>query len=232
MTVFVRTAADLLHLLFPERCNGCGQGLVRGEKVICLNCLRDLPYTDYHLHRDNKAAKQFWGRLPCHLVVAMLFFKKGSRVQTLIHRLKYKGQTAVGYRLGRLLGERLKQSFEYSSIDLVLPVPLHKRRERARGYNQAEYIAAGIAAILQIPVLSGVLIKPFATDSQTRKGRFSRYENLKSVFEVRDASKLAHKHVLLVDDVITTGATLEACGLVLYTCGIGKLSIAALAFAE
>jgi ComF family protein len=232
MTVRVRIAADLLHLLFPERCNGCGQSLVRGEKVICLCCLRDLPYTDYHLHHENKAAKQFWGRLPCHMVVAMLFFKKGSRVQTLIHRLKYKGQTAIGYHLGQLLGQRLKQNMKHSSIDLLIPVPLHKRRERLRGYNQAEYIASGIGSVLQIPVLSGLLIKPFATASQTRKGRFSRYENLKSVFEVRDASKLENKHILLVDDVITTGATLEACGLLLYNCGISKLSIAALAFAD
>jgi ComF family protein len=232
MTVLVRIASDLLHLIFPERCNACGQGLVRGEKVICLCCLQDLPYTDYHLHRDNKAAKQFWGRLPCELVVAMLFFKKGSRVQTLIHRLKYKGQTAVGYRLGMLLGERLKQNPALSSIDLILPVPLHKRRLRMRGYNQAEYIAAGIATVLRIPMCSGLLLKPFATDSQTRKGRFSRYENLKSVFQVPDAGKLENKHVLLVDDVITTGATLEACGLALYNSGISKLSIAALAFAE
>jgi ComF family protein len=227
-----RLATELLDLLFPRLCNACGQYLVRGEDQICTYCLHDLPYTDYHLYADNRAAKQFWGRLPCDAVMAMLFFKKESRVQHLLHRLKYNGQRQLGIFLGKLLGERLIQSGRYSAVDFVIYVPLHKKRERHRGYNQAALIAEGIAEMLAIPVLRNVLIKTKATQSQTRKGRFSRYENLKSVFEVVDPEKIRGKHILLVDDVITTGATLEACGIVLHAAGIRKLSIAAIAFTE
>jgi ComF family protein len=232
MTVLIRLATDLLNLLFPRLCNACGQSLVRGEKNICLRCLHDLPYTDYHLYADNRAAKQLWGRLSCHAVMSMLYFKKGSRVQHLMHRLKYKGQMNLGLELGQLVGERLKQSPGFSDIDVVIPVPLHKRRERLRGYNQSKCIADGIAECLDVHVLSNVLIKPFATGSQTRKGRFSRYENLKSAFQITDGFSIKNKHVLLVDDVMTTGATLEACGLALYTAGIDKLSIATVAFTD
>jgi ComF family protein len=232
MTLFMRLATDLLNLLFPRLCNACGHYLVRGEENICLSCLRDLPYTDYHLHADNRAAKQFWGRLPCHAVMAMLHFKKGSRVQRLIHRLKYNGQTELGFELGQLLGERLMQSNSFLGIDLIIPVPLHIKRERLRGYNQSKCIADGIAERLHVPVLTNALVKPITTASQTRKGRFSRYENLKSAFQVIDEPSIQNKHVLLVDDVITTGATLEACGLVLYAAGISKLSIATLAFTD
>jgi ComF family protein len=232
MTVLVRLATDLLNLLFPRLCNACGQHLVRGEQNICLGCLYDLPYTDYHLHADNRAAKQFWGRLPCHAVSSMLYFKKGSRVQRLLHRLKYNGQMELGVELGTMLGERLSESGRFAEIDFIIPVPLHKRRERLRGYNQSKCIADGVAAYLHIPVLTGVLTKPFSTASQTRKGRFSRYENLKSVFRIAEGHELSNKHVLLVDDVVTTGATLEACGLILYAAGISRLSIATLAFTD
>lgn len=230
MTLIVRLATDLLNLLFPHLCNGCGNYLVSGEKNICITCLHDLPYTDYHLYANNRAAKQLWGRLPCHAVMAMLYFKKGTRVQQLMHRLKYNGQTALGIELGQLLGERLKQSSAFTGIDYIVPVPLHKRRERLRGYNQSKCIADGISACLEVPVLTNILVKPFSTASQTRKGRFNRYENLRSVFQVTDVQSIKGKHILLVDDVMTTGATLEACGLVLFAGGIEKLSIATLAF--
>jgi ComF family protein len=232
MTRVLRLAIDLLNLLFPHLCNGCSQSLVRGEKTICTACLHDLPYTDYHLHADNRAAKQLWGRLPSLSVMSMLFFKKGSRVQHLMHRLKYNGQTELGIELGEILGKRLKLSSRFAGIDFVIPVPLHKRRERLRGFNQSKCIADGIASSLGIEVLTGVLIKPVSTSSQTRKGRFSRYENLKSVFQVSDSLIIKEKHVLLVDDVMTTGATLEACALILYAAGVKKLSIATVAFTD
>jgi ComF family protein len=232
MNVLIRLATDLLNLLFPRLCNACGQNLVLGERNICISCLHDLPFTDYHLHADNRAAKQLWGRLPCNAVMAMLYFKKGSRVQRLLHRLKYNGQIELGIELGQLLGRRLCEANSFSGIDIIIPVPLHKRRERLRGYNQSKCIADGIAEHLGIPVLTKVLIKPLSTASQTRKGRFSRYENLKSVFQVIDVQSIRDKHVLLVDDVITTGATLEACGLVLLAAGISNLSIAAVAFTD
>jgi len=232
MNVFLRLATDLLNLLFPRLCNACFGYLVQGERNICTNCLHDLPYTDYHLHNENRAAKQFWGRLPCKAVTAMLYFRKGSRVQRLLHRLKYSGQIDLGLELGQLLGERLRAGGRYAEIELVLAVPLHPKRERMRGYNQSVCIADGVAACLNVPVLTGVLCKHRATSSQTRKGRFSRYENLKDVFEVRDTGAIRGKQILLIDDVITTGATIEACGQVLYDAGIESLSIAAIAFTE
>jgi len=227
-----RLATDLISLLFPELCQACGTHLYYGEKEICTKCLYDLPYTDYHLFTENRVAKQLWGRLPCNAAMAMLYFKKGTKVQNLIHSLKYKDQVEVGIRLGNLLGERLKLSEQYMGIDLIIPVPLHQKKERLRGYNQSKYIADGIAQVLQAEVNTTQLLRKRSTESQTKKSRYTRYENMESVFHVNNASLLKDKHILLVDDVITTGATLEACGLSLLNCEIKKLSIAALAFAE
>ena len=227
-----RLANDVIGLLFPELCNGCGTHLYYGEKEICTKCLFDLPFTDYHLFTDNRVAKQLWGRLPCNGAMAMLYFKKGTKVQNLIHSLKYKDKTAVGVKLGNLLGERLKLSQQYATIDLIIPVPLHPNKERTRGYNQSKYIADGIAEVLNLPVSSSHLLRKLATSSQTKKSRYIRYENMQEVFQISNGEELKNLHILLVDDVITTGATLEACGNSLLTAKVAQLSIAAVAFAE
>ncbi len=227
-----RLANDVIGLLFPELCNGCGTHLYYSEKEICTKCLFDLPYTDYHLFADNRVAKQLWGRLPCNAAMAMLYFKKGTKVQNIIHSLKYKDKTAVGIKLGNLLGERLKLSEQYAKIDLIIPVPLHPKKERTRGYNQSKYIADGIAEVLNVPVSNSLLIRKQSTESQTKKSRYIRYENMQDVFQISNVEELENLHVLLVDDVITTGATLEACGNSLLLANIAKLSIAAVAFAE
>lgn len=232
MLQFNRIATDIIALLFPELCNACGTHLYYGEKEICTKCLYDLPYTDYHLHAENRVAKQLWGRLPCNAAMAMLYFKKGTKVQNLIHSLKYKDQVEVGIRLGNLLGERLKLSNQYAGIDLVIPVPLHQKKERLRGYNQSKYIADGVAEALQISVSTNHLLRDKSTESQTKKARYTRYENMQAVFNINNPQDLKGKHILLVDDVITTGATLEACGTSLLNSGVQKLSIAAVAFAE
>jgi ComF family protein len=232
MLQFNRIATDIIALLFPELCNACGTHLYYGEKEICTKCLYDLPYTDYHLHAENRVAKQLWGRLPCNAAMAMLYFKKGTKVQNLIHSLKYKDQVEVGIRLGNLLGERLKLSNQYAGIDLVIPVPLHQKKERLRGYNQSKYIADGVAEALQISVSTSHLLRDKSTESQTKKARYTRYENMQAVFNINNPQDLKGKHILLVDDVITTGATLEACGTSLLNSGVQKLSIAAVAFAE
>ena len=227
-----RLANDVISLLFPELCNGCGTHLYYGEKEICIKCLNDLPFTDDYLFKENSVAKQLWGRLPCNAAMAMLYFKKGTKVQNLIHSLKYKDKTAVGVKLGNLLGERIKSVKQYQNIDLIIPVPLHPKKERKRGYNQSKYIADGIAEILNVPVSSSHLIRSQSTESQTKKSRYIRYENMQDVFHIYNSEELKNLHILLVDDVITTGATLEACGNSLLTCEIEKLSIAAVAFAE
>jgi ComF family protein len=232
MFALKRYTEDLINLLFPALCNGCGKLLYHGEQDICSHCLFDLPVTDFHLYNDNPVAKQFWGRLPLYAATAMLYFQKGTKVQNLIHSLKYRNQTEVGVKLGQLLGAKLKTNKAYQDIDLIIPVPLHQKKLKLRGYNQSEYIAKGLAQELDLPMDIKNLFRNKATESQTRKARYHRYENMQEVFGVKDIIELAGKHILLVDDVITTGATLEACGNVLLAQGIGKLSIAALAFAE
>lgn len=224
--------SDLLSLLFPRLCCGCGTDLYRGEALICSTCMYRLPYTDYHIHLKNKAAKQFWGRLPCNAVMSLLHFKKGARVQQLIHQLKYRGRKDLGLKLGNMIAEKLAESPFYTGIDLIVPVPLHKSRERLRGYNQSKYIADGIAEVLKVPVNAACLVRQKTTKSQTRKGRYQRFENMQTAFAVKDVLAFKDKHILLVDDVMTTGATLEACGLELLTCQPQKLSIATVAFAE
>jgi len=232
MFALKRYTEDLINLLFPELCNGCGKLLYHGEKDICTKCLYDLPYTDFHLYQDNLVAKQLWGRLPVNAAMAMLYFKKGTKVQNLIHGLKYDGKTEVGVTLGKLLAKKLSQNELYPDIDLVIPVPLHQKKMRTRGYNQSEYIAAGLAEELGVTVSSKILLRNKSTESQTKKARYTRYENMQDVFSVIKREELADKHILLIDDVITTGATLEACGNVLLNHGIKKLSVAAIAFAE
>jgi ComF family protein len=232
MVAVQRLAGDLISLLFPELCNACGANLVASEKEICLNCLFDLPYTDFHHYAENPVAKQFWGRLPCHAAMAMLHFRKGTKVQNLIHSLKYKGKTEVGTKLGNLLASKLVLGALYQDIDIIIPVPLHPKKQKTRGYNQSEFIATGMAEILRVPVSTHHLLRSKSTDSQTKKSRYTRYQNMQTVFSVYQPEQLENLHVLLIDDVITTGATLEACGNALLNIGIKKLSIAAIAFAE
>lgn len=222
-------AADLVQLLFPKLCNACGKTLVKTEHMLCLTCLYDLPYTDFHSVNDNQAARQFWGRIPCIYVVAMLYFKKGTRVQQILHNLKYRSKPELGVLLGKMLGQNMQKGMP-TQIDFIIPVPLHWKKEKIRGYNQSFCIAEGLGTQLNLRVLSGVLLKGKATSSQTKKGRFSRYENLKSAFRIKDEALINDKHILLVDDVITSGATLEACATVLIAAGIKSISIAAVAY--
>ncbi|MCX2494134.1 phosphoribosyltransferase family protein [Pedobacter sp. PF22-3] len=223
---------DLIGLLFPNLCNACGVALYQSEHLICTKCLYDLPFTDYHQYAENRVAKQLWGRLPLHAAMAMLYFRKGAKVQNLIHNLKYNGRTDVGVLLGNMLGERLKSANLYQDIDLVIPVPLHRKKYKTRGYNQSTFIAEGIAAQLEIGISEDHLIRNTSTESQTKKSRYNRYENMKDVFQVNYPEDIIGKHILLVDDVITTGATLEACAITLLDIGAAKVSIAAIAFAE
>lgn len=232
MQQVIQLVSDVIALLFPNLCSGCGLALHPSEKAICTHCELDLPYTDFYWYAHNRVAKQFWNRLPFEAAMAMLYFKKNTKTQNLIHNLKYNGKTEVGQKLGNLLGNKLAISEHYKEIDFIIPVPLHLKKERARGYNQSDYIADGVAEVLSIPVLKNSLIRKKITETQTRKSRFIRYENMLSVFDVQKPEQLQHKHVLLIDDVITTGATIEACGNALIERGIKKLSIASLAFTQ
>lgn len=232
MIAINRLATDILGLLFPALCNACGTHLYHGETVVCTKCLTDLPYTDFHLATENLVAKQFWGRVPLHAAMAMLYFKKGTKVQNLMHNLKYKGKTEVGETFGQWLGNKLIKSNNFKEIDVIIPIPLHPKKERLRGYNQSECIANGLAQVLQTKVNTNCLVRTKETESQTKKARFTRYENMEDVFGTVNTQNIANKHVLLLDDVITTGATLEACANLILKGGAAKVSIAAIAFAE
>ncbi|MET4081287.1 ComF family protein [Pedobacter sp. UYP30] len=223
---------DFVGLLFPNLCNACGTPLFRGEHLVCLNCIHHLPYTDYHIHFENRVAKQLWGRMEFEAAMAMLYFRKGASIQNLMHNLKYNQKTEIGLLLGRLLGDKLLESSLYKGIDFIVPVPLHPKRLQKRGYNQSAFIAMGVAEKIEVTVNEGLLLRTTHTDSQTKKNRYNRYQNMKDVFSVESSEPLCNKHILLVDDVITTGATIEACANALTKSGVAKVSIAALAFAD
>ncbi len=202
---------DFFSLFFPRACNACGKTLARGEECICTYCLFHLPHTHFSMHKENRVTEIFWGRVSIETGSALFFFQKGGKVQKLIHRFKYKGFRDIGRFLGTIHGGELKKSVFYQGLDLVVPVPLHPNKVRKRGFNQSEVYGEGIAHSLNIPLVSKALLRTIPTASQTRKTRFRRWENVESVFHIPDSGVFENKNILLVDDVLTTGSTLEAC---------------------
>jgi ComF family protein len=198
-------------LLFPKQCEACGNALQGNEHVLCVPCIYHLPRTNYWNEAGNTMEQLFWGKLRIEHACALFFFGKGSRYRKLLHKLKYNGKREIGIELGRRLGMELKTAPLYHGIDVIVPVPLHPKKQRKRGYNQSEQIARGIAEITGWPVDATSLTRQLFTATQTRKTRMERWKNVSEVFTVKHAEPLVGKHVLLVDDVITTGATLEAC---------------------
>lgn len=223
--------ADFFQLFYPNICAACGERLLTQEKVICTRCLVDLPRTNFHYEHDNPVSQLFWGRVNVQNATALFRFQKGSRFQDLLHLLKYNGRQDIGEELGRQLGFELKKSELFNSVNVVIPVPLHPKREKKRGYNQAECIAKGIADSMGIEIQSRNMVRSVETQTQTKKSRIERWQNVDSIFKIKKPEKLNNKHILLVDDVVTTGATLEACAqAILKTEGV-KVNIAALATA-
>lgn len=223
---------DIIALIFPELCQACGGSLVNGEDIICFNCIYDLPYTNFHQQPDNVVARQLWGRIDFKLAYTLFYFAKGGKVQNMMHQFKYKNMPRIGNKLGEIAGKQLVVTPAFQNIDVILPVPLHPRKLKQRGYNQSAQFADGLADRMRIPVDVESLVRIKHTQTQTRRSRFSRFENMQQVFSVAHPEKLAGKHVLLVDDIITTGSTLEACGLELLKVPGLTLSIAAIAYAE
>lgn len=202
---------DLLNLLYPRVCLNCGNSLFKGEEVICTFCRFKLPRTNYHLLQDNPVHRAFWGRADIEAATAFLHFSKGGQVQRLLHQLKYRGRKDAGIYLGRLFAYELQQSILYEKLDALVPVPLHPRKQKLRGYNQSELISKGLNQVLGIEMLTDVLIRKEFTETQTRKSRYQRWLNVGEMFEVKEPDLLKGRHLMLIDDVITTGATLEAC---------------------
>lgn len=222
---------DFFALLFPEPCPGCGEALLKNEPVICAGCTVNLPVFPFNGLEDNPLERRLWGRLPVDKAYAYMKFRKRNIVQKLLFAMKYDGNKDLCLHCGRAFGTHiLKQSA--GKYDAIVPVPLHSSKLKSRGYNQADVIASGISQILQIPVLSEALEKIASGVSQTRKRREERYENIKKVYRIRDAKQVEGKKLLLLDDVITTGATFEVCGSLLLEAGARSVSIAALAAAD
>ncbi len=223
---------DFLSLFFPELCAGCGTNLFKNEEVICTNCIYHLPVTNFHKDPLNKLARQLWGRFVFKHASSYVYFRKGGRVQNIMHQLKYNNRPEAGFRMGQLYAYVLESFCDWHKPDLIIPVPLHPEKLKKRGYNQSESISLGLSSVLHIPVMPDHLIRIENTETQTRRSRFGRYENLKEAFHCKDAMDLTGKHILLVDDVITTGATLEACAEVLLHIEGAVISVTTVAFAE
>ena len=224
--------ADFISLLFPQLCPACGESLVADEDVICTDCRYNLPFTNFHLQPDNIVARQFWGKVDIEAAYSLYYFAKGGKVQNLMHHFKYSGIQRIGNILGAVAGDQLKQNDEFNTADYIISVPLHKSRLKQRGYNQSKCFAEGLAEKLHVEVIDNNLVRIRATETQTHKSRFLRFENMQEVFKVMRPEELANKHVLLVDDIVTTGSTLEACSIELLKIPGLKLSIATIAYAE
>jgi len=223
---------DFLNLFFPHYCLTCSKLLVSGETWICTDCFYDLPQTNYHQAPDNIVAQRFYGRLPVRYAMALYRFGKSGRVQRLLQHLKYKDKPFVGKVLGRRYGALLKEAHWGSTFDLIIPVPLHSSRLWKRGYNQSAFFAQGLAESLNIPWSNQHLRRTKKTNTQTKKSKLARLKGVENAFCVTHAAEICHKHLLLVDDIITTGATIEACGMALLAAGIKELSVAAIAVTE
>lgn len=221
---------SLLHMLFPNVCAGCGNDMISGRTVLCLKCIDAMPETNFEWHSGNPVEKKFWGRLPLANATAQYYFTRESLMQTLMHEFKYRGNKDLGRQLGRMMGDNIGRSGRFR-IDALIPLPLFETKERRRGFNQAAILCEGIAETLKIPVVNDAIIRSAHTDTQTKKGRIDRWLNMEGRFVLNNAAALAGKHVLLIDDVVTTGATLEACGAELQKAGNVLLSIATLCYA-
>jgi ComF family protein len=222
---------DFISLLFPRLCYACGNQLMRNESLICTECFVVIPRTNYHFAEDNPVAQLFWGRCLIEKAAAFSYYNKGSRIRKLIHNLKYNGIREIGYDLGRLYGLSLKTSGFINDIDIIIPVPLHPMKKRIRGFNQSETISMGIADATHLPVDIKSLARVLVSATQTKRSRYERWTNVEGIFQVLDSQTIMGKHVLLVDDVITTGSTIESCTNELLKIEGVKVSVVALAFA-
>lgn len=225
-------SGDFISLIYPHFCEGCLGPLVKGEDILCTHCLSDLPRTNMHLDVNNPLALKFRGRIPMLGASVFLRFRKRGKVQRMLHSLKYKNRPEVGFKLGFVYGSELANAGFIDPFDMILAVPLHLSRLRSRGYNQSDEWARGLSATAGIPFVTGVLKRVRNTRTQTTRTRLRRWENVRDVFEVTDPAKVVGRNVLLVDDVVTTGATLESCGQSLLDAGCAGVGVICIAMAQ
>lgn len=231
MTLLQEIKDSLLHLFFPHLCAGCGNDMPGTAGLLCLRCMDSLPETNFEKLPNNPVEKTFWGRLPLEAGAAQYYFTKESLMQRLMHQFKYKGNSDLGLQLGRMMGEQLLSSGRFAA-DVIIPLPLYPDKERRRGYNQATVLCRGMAELMHIPVREDIITRPLSTITQTKKGRVERWQNMEGKFMLINPDAISNKCVLLVDDVVTTGATLEACGQELLKAGNVTVKLAALCVAS
>jgi len=221
---------DFINLIYPEICYSCNSPLLKGEKLICVKCKINLPFTNFHLEKENPITQKFIGRVKINHAFSFLHFVKKGKVQKLLHQLKYKGKEDIGLLLGKWYGNILLES-GLNSFDIIAPVPMHKNKLKLRGYNQVDSFCRGLSESLYIPWEPNLLLKINNTDSQTKKGRFDRWKNVATVFVFNNSFDIENKKILLTDDVVTTGATIEACANLLVE-RKAEVSIATIAHAK
>ncbi len=231
MKPVLRWLDDFVSLFYPRLCLACGRGLPPQRDTICISCQYYLPKTNFHLHPENPFTERFWGRIPLEAGAALYHFNKSGRTQKLIHHLKYDHKPEVGIRLGQLYGKYLLESDLFRSIDLIVPVPLHPRKERLRGYNQSAVFAKGLSQSMEVPWRKNILMRKVMTATQTKKSRMERFQNVQNAFILNEEKAIRNKHILLVDDVLTTGATLEVCAICLLKAPNVKVSMATIGIA-
>ena len=228
----MRILKDLFYLFYPKLCTVCGLKLVENETSICTNCRHDLPLTNFLEYRDNKVTQIFYGRFLIEKAYSLLFYRKKGITQKLIHDLKYKGNEEIGIFFGNWLGEILKENKEFNDIDFIIPVPLHPKKLKERGYNQVTKFGERLSEYLQTPLVEDYLIRISSTKTQTFKSRFERFSNNGTKFMLQNHTHFNNKHILLIDDVITTGATIEACAKEFRNSENCKISILTMAYTE
>lgn len=222
---------SFFNLLFPKSCVVCSGALAKGEEGVCIICNSRMPRTNYHLQSDNEVEQRFWGKVEVERATSFFFYNKGSDYNRILHHLKYLGDKGLGEVMGRCMGKELLASGFFQGIDLIVPVPLHSKKMRKRGYNQSEWIAQGLSRATGIPIKSDLLTRIDDGSSQTRKSVFERWENVRNAFHVNPNVEIKGKHLLLIDDVLTTGATLVSCAVILTEQADAKVSVATLAVA-
>lgn len=229
--VFRELRDGFLHLLYPELCVACGEELPAADACFCLRCRLKVTTSDMHLVKENEFTNRLWGRLHIEGGAAMYYFTRKGPIQRALHQLKYHNKPEVGVKIGREFGRKLRASDIFKTLEAIIPVPLHPKKERLRGYNQSAAFAQGISEAMDIPVFATALLRRAFTETQTKKKRMERFKNVGEVFAVDRPELIEGRHLLLVDDVMTTGATLEVCGQALLNVPGTKLSVATIAIA-
>jgi ComF family protein len=223
---------SIINLFFPPVCSGCHSLLISNENVICTLCRHNLPLTNHHINPENEAFKKFYGRIPVEYASALLYFHKKGIVQELIHNLKYKGQEEIGTVLGEWYAEELRNLAIIKSVDQIIPVPLHKRKLRERGYNQVTNFGLALSKNLNLDYNNSVLFRKIYSKTQSKKNLLHRSDGIDTTFDISFTEKDHNKHFLLIDDVITTGSTLEACSHALLKIPGAKISVVCMAMAH